>query len=55
MESVVGMLWLHDEATLDIEALSEYSGQGVCRRVTLYGDTWDKYRDICSLLNLECK
>ena len=53
MESVVEMLWLYDEATLDIEALSEYSGQGVCRRVTLYGDTWDRYSDICSMLNLE--
>ena len=45
MESVVGWLWLHDGATLDIEALSEYSGQGVCRTVELHGDTRDRYKE----------
>ena len=30
--------------TLDMEALAEYSGQGVCSKVTLYDDTAARYR-----------
>ena len=42
VEKVV--LLLDDEVTLDMEALAEYSGQGVCRMVGLYGDTATRYR-----------
>ena len=41
VEKVV--LLLDDEVTLDMEALAEYSGQGVCRMVGL-GDTATRYR-----------
>ena len=45
MESGVEKVWLKVEVTLDIEALTEYSGQGVCRKVELYGDTSTRYRE----------
>ena len=45
MESGVGRVELHGEVTLDIEALAEYSGQGVCRTVMLqWPDTMARYR-----------
>jgi len=34
-----------DSVTLDIEALTEYSGQGVCSRVVLWDDTVPRYRE----------
>ena len=37
MESHVEALDLSDDVTLDIEALAEYSGQGRCRGVRLWG------------------
>ena len=37
MESRVDRLWLGAEVTLDIEALTEYRGQGVCQKVKLMG------------------
>ena len=37
MESDVERVRLNVEVTLDIEALTEYSGQGVCRRVCCLG------------------
>jgi len=33
------------EVTLDIEALTQCSGQGMCREVQLCIDTADRYRD----------
>ena len=51
MESGVEEVMLGGRVTLDIEALTEYSGQGVCREVELRGDryreemrTWAKTR-----------
>ena len=44
MESDMEMVALWDEVTLDMEALAEYSGQGVCWNVTLDEDTADRYR-----------
>ena len=45
MESRVERVVLHGEVTLDIEALAEYSGQGVCRTVMLqWPDTMARYR-----------
>ena len=44
MESVVKKLVLFKGVTLEIEALTEYCGQGVCRMVELSGDTKDRYR-----------
>ena len=44
MESGVEEVRLGIEVTLDMEALAEYSGQGVCMEVTLLGDTADRYR-----------
>ena len=44
MESRVKMVWL-DTVTLDIETLTEYSGQGVCREVWLMDDTAATYRE----------
>ena len=32
--------------TLDIEALAEYGGQGVCRVVSLWGDTVSRYKEV---------
>ena len=45
MDARVEEVELHGEVTLDIEALSEYSGQGVCGEVRLYGNTRDRYRE----------
>ena len=45
MELGVEHVILLEEVTLDIEALTEYSGQGVCREVELYNDTADRYRE----------
>ena len=45
MESRVEMVTLSSEVTLDIEALTEYSGQGVCKYVNFWGDTADRYRE----------
>ena len=49
MESRVEDVRLSSEVTLDIEALTQYSGQGVCKRVMLYDDTAectvDRYRE----------
>ena len=39
MESGVEEVELRCEVTLDIEALAEYSGQGVCRRVKILSET----------------
>ena len=36
MESHVEHVHIGDEVTLDIEALAEYSGQGVCKKVVLW-------------------
>ena len=44
IESGVEEVRLGIEVTLDIEALAEYSGQGVCMKVTLDSDTADRYR-----------
>ena len=43
MESRLEIVTLGDQVTLDIEALAEYNGHGVCRRVELEGDTVDRY------------
>ena len=45
MEAGVEKVKLFPEVTLDIEALAEYSGQGVCRYVRLLCDTADRYRE----------
>ena len=48
MESGVEEVRLTNGVTLDIEALTEYSGQGVCRKVELFLDesyTADRYRE----------
>ena len=48
MESGVEEVRLTNGVTLDIEALTEYSGQGVCRNVELFLDesyTADRYRE----------
>ena len=45
MESGVTEVRLYDEVTLDIETLTEYSGQGVCREVVIMGDTAGRYRE----------
>ena len=45
MESGVEWVELEDEVTLDMKALAEYSGQGVCREVELYYDTADRYSE----------
>ena len=39
MESRVEEVTLNEELTLDFEALAEYSGQGVCRRVKILSET----------------
>ena len=44
MESHVERVALKNAVTLDIETLTRYSGQGVCKRLTLKYDTADKYR-----------
>ena len=46
MESGVKTVRLANEKTLDIETLTEYSGQGVCRVIDLFVGHW------CSTLNL---
>ena len=46
MESGVEEVELRYKVTLDIEALTEYSGEGECREVELRGDdTATRYRD----------
>ena len=44
MESGMEELRLND-VTLDIEALTEYSGEGECREVELWNDTATRYRE----------
>ena len=44
MESSVEEVWLW-EVSLEMEALSEYNGQGVCRLVVLWGNTADRYKE----------
>ena len=34
-----------EEVTLDITSLTQYSGQGKCRRVTCWSATADRYRE----------
>ena len=45
MQSGVEWVWLWEEVSLDIKALSEYSGQGVCRTVEIHYDTRDRYKE----------
>ena len=45
MESRVERVWLGGEVTLDMKALAEYCGQGVCRWVELLSDTAARYRE----------
>ena len=45
MESGVEKVKLWPQVTLDIEALTGYSGQGVCRHVELQDDTMDRYKE----------
>ena len=45
MDARVEEVELHGEVTLDTEALTEYSGQGVCGELRLYGHTRDRYRE----------
>ena len=47
MESGVKTVWLEREVTLDMETLTEYSGQGVCRsvQVVLMRDTATRYSE----------
>ena len=44
METGVKRVELCGGVTLDMETLAEYSGQGACREVELYGDTAARYR-----------
>ena len=45
MEFGVEKVELHEEATLDIRDLMEYSGQGKCRQVVCYRDAVGRYRE----------
>ena len=45
MESGVEVVVLWDEVTLDMDALSEYNGQGVCSAVRLYDDAAAKHKE----------
>ena len=45
LESGVKAVWVCGGVTLDVEALSEYSGQGVCRVVEISGDTAARHRE----------
>ena len=45
MLSGVERVVLFGEETLDMEAMAEYSGQGVCREVELRGDAVARYRE----------
>ena len=45
MESHLVSVTLSDEVTLDIRVLARYSGQGVCKKLTLYNTAADKYRE----------
>ena len=45
MESGLEKVVLGCDVTLDIDALTEYSGQGVCRSVNLYHDTMSRYKE----------
>ena len=47
METRVRVVWLLD-TTLDIEALTKYSGRGRCRRVLCYEATAATYRELRS-------
>jgi len=45
MESGVERVLLWSEVTLDIETLTKYSGQGVCKILELRDDTVPRYRE----------
>ena len=45
MESSVALMVLEEEVTLDIEVLTEYSGQGQCNDILLHNDTEERYRE----------
>ena len=45
METGVEKVRLDEKVTLDIEALTEYSGQGICREVKCYDNTAARYRE----------
>ena len=45
MQSGVEWVTRMEKVTLDVEALAEYSGQGVCREVRLLGDTAARYKE----------
>ena len=45
MESGVEEVRLCGEVTLDIESLTEYSGKGVCSKLMLYYEAWDRSGD----------
>lgn len=45
MQSGVKVVKLYGEVSLDMDALSEYNGQGVCRCVQLYGDAAARYKE----------
>ena len=45
MQSGVEWVTRMEKVTLDVEALAEYSGQGVCRAVRLFGVTAARYRE----------
>ena len=45
MQTGVEVVMLTGEVSLDMDALSEYSGQGVCRRVQLYGNAAVKLKE----------
>jgi len=46
MESRVKEVKLWEEVTLDIEAMTEYSGQGQCNIMKLAGDSAARYREV---------
>ena len=45
MESGMGHVGLLSEVTLDIEAFTEYSGHGACKKVVLKKDVVARYRE----------
>ena len=45
MESGVQEVRLCGEVTLDIESLTQYSGQGACSKLMLYYEAWDRSGD----------
>ena len=44
MQSGVEWVWLWEEVSLDIKALSEYSGQGVCKIMSLQTEKAKEYQ-----------